>query len=146
WTPVYVRLQAGPGGLPAGRVSIETADSEGVGTLLSVPVPQLPEGEKHTGQAPAQPGKLSGNFYSCVSTGDATGADVALSSRAPATLAACPTHRWARNSPPCKTGHGPWRRGLWASKIPPRPGRASRPMKIPLLACLSAVSCTTLSI
>src|SRR5262245_42791858 len=72
WTPVYVRLEAGPQGLPAGQLTIETADSEDVGTLLSVPVPQLQKGEKHTVQGYAKPGNLSGNFKIRVSAGDDT--------------------------------------------------------------------------
>src|SRR5262249_6358264 len=72
WTPVYVRLQAGPEGLPAGRVTIQTADSEGVGTLLSVAPPQLQKGGKHTVQAYAKPGNLSGNFKIRISAGDET--------------------------------------------------------------------------
>jgi hypothetical protein len=62
WTPVHVRVEAGPEGLPASRLVIETPDSEDVGTLLSVPIPQLPKGKKHTVLAYAKPGNLSGNF------------------------------------------------------------------------------------
>lgn len=62
WTPITVELQAGASGLDNAVLTVETSDSENVGTVFTVKIPNLPAGAKRTVLAYSRPGNSDGRF------------------------------------------------------------------------------------
>jgi hypothetical protein len=64
WTPVFVQVRAGAEGVVKGRLLVETADSDDVANVYSVPLPPagLEPNETFTALAYAKPGSLRSDF------------------------------------------------------------------------------------
>src|SRR5262245_8737216 len=62
WTPIHVEVQAGADGLRPSLLAVETPDSEDVGAVMTVSVPQLGPNERRLITNYAKPGKVSASF------------------------------------------------------------------------------------
>ena len=87
WTPVYIDLQAGPLGLSKADLLLETADSENVATVFTVPIGSLVKDEQRTILAFTKPGNSEGRFTISVRVGDRNVVPSISSSHAPMRLA-----------------------------------------------------------